>query len=125
MDERGERWALATRRARALRSSSTPAERLLWRHLRRRGLAGARFRRQHPIESFVVDFYCPQAHLVVEVDGPSHDLDAAAAHDERRLRFLEARGLMVLHLSNDDVLHHLAETLDTLRRIVISRGRAS
>ncbi|MHC4107453.1 MAG: endonuclease domain-containing protein [Planctomycetota bacterium] len=91
--------------SRALRRDSTQPERALWYVLRNRRLAGLRFRRQQPIGSYVVDFYCPAARLVVEVDGETHiGRDAA---DRRRTAYLEKQGLKVLRVTNDEVLQDL------------------
>jgi very-short-patch-repair endonuclease len=88
-------------RARRLRRDATVPERLLWARLRRRAL-GVRFLRQHPIGPFIVDFYTPDARLAIEVDGRSHD--GREAYDAARQAYLEARGVRVLRLTNDDVL---------------------
>jgi very-short-patch-repair endonuclease len=87
--------------ARRLRREATWPERLLWARLRRRAL-GVVFRRQRPVGPFVVDFLCPEARLVVEVDGRSHDGREVA--DCARQAILEARGLLVLRVTNDEVL---------------------
>lgn len=89
-------------RVKALRRSSTYPERKLWQILRRKQLAGYKFRRQHPIGNVVVDFCCPQAKLVVEVDGLSHM--GQAEHDANRTAYLSARGYRVVRVTNDDVL---------------------
>ena len=78
-------------RARQLRREGTPAERILWEALRGRQLQGMRFRRQHPIETFILDFYCPQHKLVVEVDGGIHTEPTVRERDEERQRWIEAR----------------------------------
>jgi very-short-patch-repair endonuclease len=87
----------------------TPSERTLWAALRARGLDGLHFRRQQIIDGFIADFYCSAAGLVLEVDGPVHA--AQAFQDAERDRILMARGLRVLRVSNNDVLHHLPATL--------------
>jgi len=66
--------------ARYLRKNATPSERILWRHLRNRTLSGHKFRRQHPIDRYVLDFYCPEARLAIELDGGQHAEDGAAAY---------------------------------------------
>ncbi|TWT22045.1 endonuclease domain-containing protein [Luteimonas wenzhouensis] len=88
-------------RARALRAGMTDAERVLWRCLRMRQLAGHRFRRQVPIGSYVADFACLQARLVVEVDGGQH---AGARGDAVRDAFLRAAGFEVVRFWNHEVL---------------------
>jgi very-short-patch-repair endonuclease len=91
-------------RARQLRKNSSFPERVLWSLLRDRRLADVKFRRQHPIGPYVVDFYCPSSRLVVELDGKSHD--DRGAQDQERQQYLEAVvGLRVLRVTHDDVMH--------------------
>jgi very-short-patch-repair endonuclease len=80
----------------------TVPERFLWYLLRDRRLARLKFRRQHPIGGYFVDFYCAAFQLVIEVDGQSHD--DRGEYDARRQHDLERRGLKVLRVSNDDIL---------------------
>ncbi len=99
--------------ARLLRQRATPAEAALWEALRNRRLAGLRFRRQHKIIGFIVDFCCPKKNLVVEVDGPIHA--AQRESDAARDALLRATGYQVLHVTNDAVLENLAAVLTTIR----------
>ena len=101
-----------TRVARRLRRDATVPERLLWSRLRRRQL-GVRFLRQRPIGSYVVDFYCPERRLVVEVDGRSHD--GQGPEDAVRQKALENKGLTVLRETNDDVIRDLDGVIRRLR----------
>src|SRR5579863_525367 len=87
--------------ARKLRANSTDAEMRLWSRLRRKQLDGFRFRRQQPLGNYVVDFFCPEAKLIVEVDGGQH---AESASDDVRTRWLEARGDRIVRFWNNDVL---------------------
>ncbi|MCP3903235.1 MAG: endonuclease domain-containing protein [Planctomycetes bacterium] len=98
-------------RARTLRNRSTFPERLLWSRLRNRRLLGAKFRRQHPIGPFVADFYCADAHLVIELDGESHDDPES---DAARSRHLEQNGLSVVRVTNDEVLNDLDLVLERI-----------
>ena len=79
-------------------------------------MRGFRFRRQQPIDRFIVDFYCRQAQLVVEVDGESHSFAAAAEYDSQRTAFLKALGLSVLRFSNERVIHETDAVLNTISR---------
>jgi very-short-patch-repair endonuclease len=88
-------------RARVLRADATPAERELW-ELVRSGRCGARFRRQQPVGTFIVDFYCASATLVIELDGAGHA--ERQAYDAARTAWLEGKGLTVLRFPNADVL---------------------
>lgn len=103
--------------ARALRRAATVPERLLWSRLRGRRL-GVRFLRQHPVLRYVADFCCPEAWLIVEVDGRSHD--GLGDADRARQATLEALGYRVLRIANDDVLRDIDSVIrliaDTLER---------
>jgi very-short-patch-repair endonuclease len=92
------------RTARALRRRQTPAERRLWEALRNRKCDGLKFLRQHPIGPYVVDFYCAQHRVIVEVDGNVHDQLDVWAYDALRQHTLEDLGLAVLRLRNEDVM---------------------
>ena len=94
--------------ARRLRTTPTDAEIRLWSRLRRKQLEGFRFRRQHPMGPYVVDFFCPEAKLIVEVDGGQH---AESAGDVRRTRWLEAHGYRVIRFWNNDVLGNTEDVL--------------
>ena len=89
----------------------TMAERTLWSMLRREQ-RGLRFRRQHPIGPFILDFYCPAAKLCIEVDGPAHA--EKADYDARRDRWLAERGIRVLRVSADDVEQRSAVVLASI-----------
>jgi len=86
--------------ARSLRRTETDAERKLWQCLRAGQLNGLKFRRQHPVPPYVVDFYCGALRLVVELDGSQHNSDVDAA----RTRYLESQGLTVLRFWDNEVL---------------------
>lgn len=102
-------------RARTLRRASTDAEKRLWRHLRDRKLAGAKFRRQVPIGSYVADFVCLEARLVVEVDGGQH---AVPGVDAARTAYLESEGFRVLRLWNRDVLTNIEGVITSIEQIL-------
>jgi len=91
-----------TARTRQLRHDSNWPERIVWGVLRGGRLGGLKFRRQHPIGPYVVDFYCHDVQLVVEVDGASHE--DRLAHDRKRTAYLEQQGLRVFRVTNQDVL---------------------
>ncbi len=99
-----------TSRARALRRGMTEAERALWRLLRSRALAAAKFRRQHPVPPFIADFACVTARLVVEVDGGQHGGAADLARDAALAR----AGWRVLRFWNTDVLGNPAGVLERI-----------
>jgi very-short-patch-repair endonuclease len=103
-------------RARQLRYEQTPAEAKLWDFLRDRQLDGYKFRRQHPIGRFIVDFYCPEQKLVVEIDGPVHH--EQTDRDEERTQVLQASGYRVYRWTNEQVEENLAEVLNVLQRFL-------
>ena len=106
----------AVEHARVLRRRPAAGERTAWRILRNRQMFGLRFRRQHPIDGFVVDFYCAELRLVLEIDGAVHEKTAKASYDKARTSHLEARGLQVVRLQSRDVSEsRLKELLQRLR----------
>lgn len=96
------RMRLEERRKR-LRNRATPAERALWQMLRRRQLEGRKFRCQHSLGPFIVDFCCPAERLAVELDGAVHDDPARAAYDAGRHAFLRKEGVRVVRFENRQV----------------------
>ena len=98
--------------ARTLRRNQTEAEKRLWRHLRNRGLAGHKFRRQYPIGPYIADFVCLKQRLIIEADGGQHMEQVAA--DERRTEFIESLGFKVLRFWNNDVLQDTEVVLSVI-----------
>ena len=92
---------LTLKRARRMRKALTPPELGLWLRLRNRQLGGFRFRRQHLMGPYILDFYCPEVRLAVEIDGESHGVERAAAHDARRDACLLKQGIATLMISAD------------------------
>ena len=92
-------------RVKELRQNATQPEQILWSMLRGRQVGNLKFRRQHPIEPYIVDFYCAEARLVIELDGESHN--GREAYDRERSSHLRTLGLTVFGISNDDVLQNL------------------
>jgi very-short-patch-repair endonuclease len=99
-------------RARELRSNQTDVEAKLWRRLRDRQMFGVKFRRQHAIGSYIVDFCCPTLRLIVELDGGQHAEQSPA--DQARTFFLESRGYRVLRFWNNQVMTQLDDVLEKL-----------
>ena len=98
--------------ARSLRTNATDAERILWRRLRRRQLAGFKFRRQHQVGLYICDFVCLEARLVVELDGSQHAENQA--YDARRDHFLASAGFKVLRFWNNEVMARTEDVLETI-----------
>jgi very-short-patch-repair endonuclease len=101
-------------RSRALRAEETAAEELLWRELRNRQLARWKFRRQHPIDRYIVDLVTLDGKLIVEVDGGTHSTDEERSRDDRRTETLEQLGFHILRVTNSDVYKNLEGVLETL-----------
>ena len=99
-------------RARELRKQATPAEKILWEQLRNRRLNGIKFRRQHPLGKYIVDFYSPAHRLVVEIDGEFHRYQAD--QDQSRTQELEDYGYRVIRFWNHEVEHKLMEVLERI-----------
>ncbi len=110
---------MTSRHARSLRANQTEAETLLWRRLRDRQLAGAKFRRQAPIGPYIADFASYAAKLVVELDGGQHADNAAA--DAARTASLEGRGFHVLRFWNHDVLANPDGVLETIQEALCGK----
>ena len=101
-----------------LRHRTTNAEKLLWKELRNRKVAGFRFRRQHPILEFIVDFFCYEASLVIELDGDVH-LDAAQQErDIERTRLLISQGIRVIRFKNDEVERDIQKVICRIREVL-------
>lgn len=109
-------------RARELRNAGTDAERRLWYFLRRRQLAGHKFRRQYPLAGYIVDFVCVPARLVIELDGGQH-LEAID-YDQRRTEALQCGGYRVLRFWNDDVLLRSDDVVAEIFRVLEEMPKA-
>jgi very-short-patch-repair endonuclease len=103
--------------AKTPRNASTDAENRLWHDLRARRLGGFKFRRQHPLPPYVVDFYCDELKLVIELDGSQHDEES----DLTRTLALQHRGLRVLRFWNNQVLQETAAVLEVILSIARDR----
>jgi len=100
--------------ARRLRKTATNSENLIWQLLRKNQMLGYGFRRQHPLGNYILDFYCHQAKLVVELDGGQHDDPKQRAHDEKRTDYLATQGLTVLRFWNNEVLGNTEGVAQTI-----------
>jgi very-short-patch-repair endonuclease len=107
--------------AREMRREETPAEHILWAHLRGRRLGGVKFRRQHQFGPYICDFYCADAELVVECDGPVHGEYRIRKHDWTRERYMKSSGLMVVRVSNEEVLEDVARVVQQIGEAVSRR----
>jgi very-short-patch-repair endonuclease len=103
-----------TRRAGDLRQNQTEAERLLWRRLRGRALAGFKFARQEPIGPYFADLVCRDERLIVEIDGATHSTDEERRRDARRAVFLADRGYRIARFVNREVYGNIEGVLETI-----------
>jgi very-short-patch-repair endonuclease len=106
--------------ARELRQPQIPTEATLWRHLRNRNLK-YKFRRQHPIDFFIIDFYCAEARLLIEIDGPSHLEKEQQEYDQARTEYLESLEYKVIRFTNDDVRYNIHIAVATIIEEVENR----
>lgn len=105
-------------RRQELRNQATPAEKLLWSKLQHSQLAGYKFRRQHSVGSYILDFFCPTARLAVELDGDSHFTDEAMVYDAERTAYLNALNIQVIRFPNKDVYDHLDAVCEEILRVI-------
>ena len=107
------RYGTTPERRRELREHQTDAEAKLWYFLKSRHLGGIKFRRQHSIGPYILDFYCASANLAVELDGSQHARQQA--YDDSRTAFLAQQGIKVMRFTNDQVLTNALAVLEEVR----------
>ena len=98
-------------RRKELRNNSTFAEVLLWNELKQSKLVGKKFRRQQSIGTYIVDFYCHEENLIIELDGERHFTKEGKKYDEERTKYLEKVGLKVIRFENDEILLNMENVL--------------
>jgi very-short-patch-repair endonuclease len=106
-------------KARFLRKRGTEVEKILWEELRNNNL-GVKFRRQHPISNFVVDFYAPKHKLAIELDGSVHNSLDAKEYDEMRTKFLEKEGIILIRFWNNEIEQDLSNVLLKIKDKIIN-----
>ena len=112
-------------RRRELRNDPTEAEHLLWYQLRGSQLDGRKFRRQHGIGPYIVDFYCPEEKLAIELDGSIHEEPEQKDHDQKRDAFLRERGILVLRFGNEQAVGDPYWMIEKIRSVWKGRERKS
>jgi len=100
--------------AQKFRNNMTPAEKVLWLKLNNKQVNGLKFRKQHPIDRYIADFYCHEIGLIIEIDGEIHENQKE--YDENRNNYLSAGNYTVLRFSNDDIIHSLNDVLYTISK---------
>ena len=103
-------------RARQLRNNMTDAERYLWAKIRMKQLKGYQFYQQRPIGDYIVDFFCPRAKLVIEVDGRQHAYNETAQYDRIRDEYMRSLGLKVLRFINTEVLTNIEGVVERIEK---------
>ena len=98
-----------------LRNEGTAAEAVLWKALQRRQLGGKKFRRQFSVGDYVLDFYCPEQKLAVELDGGIHDDPEQQVNDAIREEYLQEKGIRIIRFTNDEVFIHLEAVLENIQ----------
>ena len=99
---------------RGLRTAATPAEITLWQYLKRSQVGGLKFRRQHSVGAYILDFYCPEIKLDIELDGDVHDAPLSYEHDMIRTNYLNQQGISVLRYHNDVVFKNVQGIIESI-----------
>ncbi|MBC7623459.1 MAG: endonuclease domain-containing protein [Aeromicrobium sp.] len=120
MKHQTNKLILSEQRPRQLRHASTDVERIIWQQLRGRQIGNAKFRRQHAIGDYIVDFVSFDAMLIIELDGGQHQ--SQMQYDERRDQYLHGAGFQVVRLWNNDVLTNLDGVMETIFTAVATRA---
>ena len=103
--------------AKKLRKLETEAEKQLWSRLNKNQIIGLQFRRQHPINRFIADFYCPKIKLIIEVDGSIHELPEYQSHDIGRSEVLNDFGITVIRFTNEQIIEKTDSTVEEIKTI--------
>lgn len=98
-----------------LRKNQTEAEEVMWQNLRNRKVLGFKFRRQHPLDKYIADFYCHEAKLVIEIDGKIHNIPEQQEYDKKRSSDIEEMGIKVIRFTNKAVNEDLQEVLNAIK----------
>ena len=104
-------------KAKALRKNMTPAELKLWQHLKDNNILDLRFRRQHPIDIFIADFYCHKIKLIIELDGEIHNNSSNQEYDKNRTAELERLNIKVIRFTNEEVMKDVENVVERIKKI--------
>ena len=117
MEKRHRFHPIILQHAREMRHPQTPAEATVWKYLRNRNL-GFKFRRQHPITRFIIDCYCAELRLCIEIDGDTHSEIDQQEYDAARTEYLEKmRGCKVIRFTNEDMRYNIQAVVEAIREI--------
>ena len=106
-------------RRKELRNNPTTAEAILWRHLQRRQILGKKFRRQYSIGRYIVDFFCFECDIAVELDGAPHYAELKTDYESERAAFIEGQGIEILRFENRIIYQNLEAVLETIKEAII------
>lgn len=106
-------------KSRYLRNNMTPEERILWKYLRRKRINNRRFLRQYVVETFILDFYCPEIKLGIEVDGNHHKKEGFLKHDQFRGEILKDNGIKLLRFTNYQIQNFLEGVLELVEKTTL------
>lgn len=112
-------------RAKRLRENMTVTEIILWEELKKKKLLGYKFRRQHPISNYIVDFYCHKLKLVIEVDGGYHNHFKQRELDKKRTEIIEFQGLKVIRFTNEEIAENLSTVIKEIKSIAFQLNKKS
>lgn len=107
--------------AKGFRKNPTKAERIIWRYLRDKKIFSEKFRRQHPLYHFIVDFYCHSKKLIIEIDGEVHQF--TFVRDQARDKLFQDHGYHILHFTNEEVFFHIDQVLVSIHQALSSEER--
>lgn len=96
------------------RNNPTQAEKTLWKHLRKKQLAGYRFQRQYSVENYILDFYCPKARLGIEIDGGHHAEEEVSEYDKIRTINIESYNIKIIRFWNSEIIKNIQNVLETI-----------
>jgi very-short-patch-repair endonuclease len=97
-----------------LRNNMTKAEKMLWDKIKGKQIESCKFRRQYSVAQFIIDFYCPELKLAIEIDGESHFQEDAVRYDQQRQIFIESAGIIFLRFTNNEVFENLNSILEII-----------
>ena len=104
--------------AKQMRRNSTQEEEALWHKLKNKQVAGLKFRRQHPIDKFIADFYCHEKKLVIELDGNIHNQKEQASLDKGRTETMNEFGITVLRFKNEEIINNIEDVVSQIIKVV-------
>jgi type I restriction enzyme M protein len=121
MKKRLHSFPAAIQNARNFRKHPTVPENILWSALRNHRMGGVKFRRQHPVDQFILDFFCREKSIAIEIDGDIHKKKQIVNHDLERTEYLSLRGITVLRFGNDQILNNLPAVLVEIQRVIMNK----